>query len=164
MSLEKFKQSNDRFYFEKLFKELPNAEDHIPFFVAQCVAGISYFRKMDMEVFRLWQSRIQRLRYIFEQDCRKLASTVGFESLLSFNNGKCPIFDAYRNNLIEMETIVVFDVLIGFCQDIVDSGVYDPFGKSVEFAQFVLLYKRFIADAVIQLKLAQVILDVFSEA
>jgi hypothetical protein len=91
--------------------------------------------KESEDVYVHWQKRIQSLSYIFEKDLKEInefliARGLGFDRLFDYDedDGHPIIFRFVQQRMIEVETYIIMDKILGFskriAKDIKDSYIF----------------------------------------
>ena len=121
-SHKSFVGSGKSFQFLQLTKTYKDAEI-CDFMVANFTAGDRWggvFNADAARQYQSWKRRVESLRYIFTQDLDTLATLMADDGtdLISHAAGQHPlILRAYFGNHICLETVVILDVLLNFCND-----------------------------------------------
>lgn len=121
-SHKSFAGSGKAFQFRQLTKTYQDAEI-CDFMVANFTAGDRWGGVFDADAarqYQSWKRRVESLRYIFTQDLDWLANQAADTGLdlIGHEDGRHPlILRAYFGNHICLETVVILDRLLNFCND-----------------------------------------------
>lgn len=164
----KFLSSPDRFAYEKITKRYSKKEELILFFLSNYIAGNTWIRDMDHDTYLEWYAKIQSMQYRFNRDMNviydyTLNYLISFDDCLSPQKNSIPIFDLYRKGSIQLETLVILDVLVGFVSNINKRTVSDPLGILSDTAHLITCYKPFIKMRINVSASKNIILNLFTD-
>ena len=108
----KFDERNDAGLFHRLAYEYYKG-DLANFFMANILAGKEHPSEMTDITFREWKSRIHRIDYIFESDCKVMQNlNVSFrDQTYSISGGLPIILQLLHGNHIHLETVCIMNSL-----------------------------------------------------
>lgn len=134
-----YESRSDKYFFESLGER--NKGDLLQYYVANFahygsdVIWIGDLHSKESEdVYVHWQRRVQSLSYIFEKDLKEInefliARGLGFDRLFDVEEDEHPIiFRFVQQRMIEVETYIIMDKILGFskriAKDIKDSYIF----------------------------------------
>lgn len=144
---EKFSVRRDRYFFEKVAKNL-SKENVVEFFVANFVKNPKiWVGNMNDENYTAWKSRVDSMLYMFERECGKLADELDDRDIKYLIHGNSPIIlTAWKNEVISTETLLAIDhftcVIAYFDQNLSDDIIWS--NKSFQLKK----YRPFVAKFV----------------
>jgi hypothetical protein len=170
ITLSAYEGRSDKYFFETLGDR--KTKDLLQYYVANFayygsdVIWIGDLHSKESEdVYVAWQKRVQSLSYIFEEDLKEvneflIARGLGFDRLFDVEEDEHPIiFKFVQQRMIEVETYIIMDKILGFskriAKDIKDSYIfpseqyrYDRYTEflNLENVKFVKIMKE-IFDA-----------------
>lgn len=116
-----FFKRRDKYHFAKLGRKFDKPVELIDFFTAQFTASSDKTWIGDMlrdeERYLEWQKRQQSLSYNFEQDINRLSERASaFDEMFDVPSASNypPVIEAYLQDEISLETVVILDRLTGF--------------------------------------------------
>lgn len=113
----KFDERNDRSFFYKFSEEYLKG-DLANFYMANIMEGKTHISEYTDITFREWKSKMHRIEYIFEEDCKKLQylaakNEIEFYGLFKSVTGGLPIVIQLMNGgHIHLETICIIDKIL----------------------------------------------------
>jgi len=115
VSLNSFNDRKDKHHFKKLVRKYGD-ETIIEYFVANLISDKPWVGNMDLATYSQWMGRTQSIEYIFENDAEKLLTMVeNFDIIFTCADGNHPkLVKAYLGKKISLETLVVFEKLLGY--------------------------------------------------
>ena len=129
ITVKAYEKRKDKYFFEALGSR--NRGDLLQFYVANFahhgveVAWIGDLHSKESEdVYYNWQRRVQSLTYIFEEDLKEvneflIARGLGFDRLFEVEEDEHPIiFRFVQQKMIEVETYIIMDKILGFSKRI----------------------------------------------
>ena len=146
-SITSFNKRKDKYFFERMSRKLTDHEIR-SYFIANFVATdnpssiwIGEIMQSGEKNYNNFSKINQSITYIFEQECGKLFEE--YPSIKSFdtNNGHPPILKLYLGGELSIETLVILDMIINFC-DRLDKKLSDPVWETVRFK--IKKYRPFI--------------------
>ena len=162
-----FFQRKDKYFFAKLAKKYPDKQILIDFLVAnfasldtgKCWAGNLVEQSAD-DNYKFYLRRIESMSYFFGDQVDRLVeqckgSGLSFDDLFKSENGAHPrIATLVMDKTIELETLVVLDIMVGFMKrsKITETILWPEFSKKV------LKFKPFLKQKVDIKKLRQIVL------
>ena len=124
-----YESRKDKFFFEALGER--NKGDLLQYYVANFahygsdVVWITDLHSKESEdVYYNWKKRIQSLSYIFEEDLKEvneflITRGLGFDRLFEVEEDEHPIiFRFVQQKMIEVETYIIMDKILGFSEKI----------------------------------------------
>ena len=84
--------------------------------MANLISDKPWVGNMDLATYSQWMGRTQSIEYIFENDAEKLLTMVeNFDIIFTCADGNHPkLVKAYLGKKISLETLVVFEKLLGY--------------------------------------------------
>jgi hypothetical protein len=166
-----FLQRKDRFFFAKLAKKYPDKQTLIDFLVANFTArGVTKLWAGDLldqdadDHYLAWLKIRDTMSYFFAEQVDKLAlycerKNLQFDDLFTKSEGSYPlIVSLYLDHSIELETLVIFDILVGYMQRIsVTETIVWP-----QLERMIYKYRRHLSQNIDPKKLREVILKRFT--
>lgn len=153
--LSTFTKSKDKFVYEKLAVKYQKHDELIHFFLANILAGNTWIRDMTDEAYIEWLGKIQSMTYRFNADMNKLLDyainhSLTFDECLKVNpaSKSVPILTLLSKGVINAESVVSIDVLVGFLDRINKSTVSDPLGILSDTMYRLQQYKPFIRSRI----------------
>jgi len=150
-----FTKSKDKFVYEKLAIKYQKYDELIHFFLANFLAGNTWIRDMTDEAYIEWLGKIQSMSYRFNADMNKLYDyavnhDLNFDECLKVNpaSKSIAILNLLTKGIINEESVIIIDVLVGFLNRINKSTVSDPLGILSDAVYRMLQYKPFIRSRV----------------
>ena len=129
ITVKAYEKRKDKYFFEALGSR--NRGDLLQYYVANFahhgveVAWIGDLHSKESEdVYYNWQRRVQSLTYIFEEDLKEvneflIARGLGFDRLFEVEEDEHPIiFRFVQQKMIEVETYIIMDKILGFSKRI----------------------------------------------
>jgi len=129
ITVKAYESRSDRYFFEALGKR--KSKDLLQYYVANFAHYGSdevwigdLHSKESEDVYHHWQKRVQSLSYIFEEDLKEvneflIARGLGFDRLFEVEDGEHPIiFRFVQQRMIEVESYIIMDKILGFSQRI----------------------------------------------
>ena len=129
ITVKAYEKRKDKYFFEALGSR--NRGDLLQYYVANFahhgveVAWIGDLHSKESEdVYVHWQKRIQSLSYTFEEDLKEvkeflIARGLGFDRLFEVEEDEHPIiFRFVQQKMIEVETYIIMDKILGFSKRI----------------------------------------------
>ena len=115
VSVNSFNDRKDKHHFKKLVRKYGD-ETIVEYFVANLISDKPWVGNMNMATYSQWMGRTQSIEYIFENEAEKLlTSNENFDIIFTCTNGNHPkMVRAYLGKKISLETLVVFEKLLGF--------------------------------------------------
>jgi hypothetical protein len=142
--------------------------DLIGFLLANTLSGNTWIRDMTDETYLLWVARMQRMQYQFSSDMNTLADyainhELTFDDCLTVSRDgqSVPILDLVKQDRIQVESVIIIDVLVGFLSRI--NILSDPLGILRDRIYIMQQYKPFIVSRVNKDAAKNVIIDRFSD-
>ena len=162
-TVQSFYKRKDRFWFEKLARNKSDQEV-IEFFVSNFITctdpGKLWIGEMIREGdgrYTNWKKRTQSLSYLFKEETNEIFSDGNFDSMFSMDGTRHPqILKEYLRENIYIETMVIFDKILGFRQEF-DEKLQDPVWQTVsmrikKYSPFlnidVFRYKKVLKEVV----------------
>lgn len=163
-----FLKSKDRFTYEKIAKKYPVMNDLIGFLLANTLSSNTWIRDMTDETYLLWVARMQRMQYQFSSDMNTLADyainhELTFDDCLTVSRDgqSVPILDFVKQDRIQVESVIIIDVLVGFLSRI--NILSDPLGILRDRIYIMQQYKPFIVSKINTAAAKNVIIDRFTD-
>lgn len=135
-SLNSFNKRRDKYFFEKMSRQ-KNDDEIKAYFLSNFITEdpskiwIKEIIQNGEERYVNWNKRQQSLKYIFEQECRKIFENKDFDSLFKITKGRHPtIFKYYLKNDISIETFLILNKILNFKISF-DKKLTDPVWLSV---------------------------------
>lgn len=164
-----FKNSKDRYVYEKLARKFPNILDLIYFLVANTLDGKKWIRDMDDDIHLLWVAKMQRMQYQFSTDMSKLYDyaenrDLSFDDCLKPQpiSHDIPILKLATKGTIQTESVIIVDMLVDFLSRINKNSTNDPLGILSDSLYMMQQYKPFIVPKINMIASKNVIIDLFS--
>jgi hypothetical protein len=137
INVKTYESRKDRYFFETLGER--NKEDLLQYYVANFAhhgADVIWIgdlhSKESEDVYLHWQKRVQSLSYIFEKDLKEInefliARGLEFDRLFDIEEDGHPIiFRFVQQKMIEIETYIIMDKILGFSKRIA-LQIKDPY-------------------------------------
>lgn len=155
-SLSSFYKRKDRFWFEKLSRNMTD-DEILNFFIANFVMcddpqslWIGEIIKDGESKYRMWTKRIQSLSYSFKEEVCSIFNTKNFDSLFLIEGNRHPeILKYHLQGKISIETLIILDSILGYKQNF-DKKLDDPIWNYVSLK--IKKYKSFLHINVFKFK------------
>lgn len=151
VSQDSFLKRSDKYFFAKLERKY-KGDQLVYFFVSNFIDSEdswsgSLVTNQSEEVFLNWLKRIESLKYNFQKDCKYLLNEMeiknySFNDLYDCSNSHPVILKKYMGSFVTIETIVIFDKILGlfkkFDKLLNDDIVYQKISKkAIKYSPFV---------------------------
>jgi hypothetical protein len=155
-SLSSFYKRKDRFWFEKLSRNMTD-DEILNFFIANFVMcddpqslWIGEIIKDGESKYRMWTKRIQSLSYSFKEEVCSIFNIKNFDSLFLIEGNRHPeILKYHLQGKISIETLIILDSILGYKQNF-DKKLDDPIWNYVSLK--IKKYKSFLHINVFKFK------------
>lgn len=161
---ETFMSSRHRYFFEKVTKKYRYKNQIIEFFLANILDGNSYSSNMNDESHSRWTARVQRMNYEFKSTMIDLANEYeSFDHIIIPSNKESlpPIYSAYNQNKISLETLVILDYLVQYTKNI-NKFVNDPLEIVDDMTYRIIAYKPFLKSKIDIKQAKETVLKLFT--
>lgn len=118
--IEKFEVRNDKAFFYKFSEEYLKG-DLANFYMANIMAGCTHVSEYTDLNFREWKSKMHRVDYLFEEDCKKLnrlmtSNGISMNDLFVSITGGIPVaIQLLNGGHISLETVCLIDIILDGC-------------------------------------------------
>ena len=158
-----FYKRKDRFWFEK-FARQKNDKEIEEFFVSNFIYStdpstmwIGEMIKEGEGRYQEWQKKVQSLTYIFKEETESVFENKKIDDMFDCSKGHPPIFKNYLGGDISLESMVIYDRILGYGKDF-DKRLKDPVWESVsrkikKYSPFLNIdvsrYKKILKEVII---------------
>ena len=158
-----FYKRKDRFWFEK-FARQKNDKEVEEFFVSNFIystdPGTMWIGEMIKEGegrYSEWKRKVQSLTYLFKQETENVFENKKVDDMFDCSKGHPPILQSYLGGDISLESIVIYDRILGYGKDF-DKKLKDPVWESVsrkikKYSPFLNIdvsrYKKILKEVII---------------
>ena len=162
-SNEAFYKRKDRFWFEK-FARQKNDKEIEEFFVSNFIYStdpstvwIGEMIKEGEGRYQEWQKKVQSLTYIFKEETESVFENKKMDDMFDCSKGHPPILKSYLGGDISLESIVIYDRILGYGKDF-DKRLKDPVWETVsrkikKYSPFLNIdvsrYKKILKEVII---------------
>ena len=162
LTINSFYKRKDRFYFEKMSRQYADKEIE-NFFVASFTTDedpqsiyMANIIKYGERTYQSWQKRIQSLAYTFKEDSHKLFDEGNIDEVFDCSHGHPPVLRSYLGGDISLETMVIYDRILGYTKDFdkkLDPYVWGGLSKKIrKYSPFINIdvfrFKKILKDIV----------------
>ena len=146
-TVQAFYKRKDRFWFEK-FARSKNDKEVEEFFVSNFIYStdpatmwIGEMIKEGDGRYTEWKKKVQSLSYIFKEEAVSVFDNRKVDDVFNCSKGHPPILKSYLGGGISLESIVIYDIILGYGKDF-DKRLNDPVWETV--SRKIKKYKPFL--------------------
>jgi hypothetical protein len=144
-----YNKRKDRYYFERLSRNIPNDKELINYFVcyfSSCVNPSNLWIGDMMSlgsdsIYKNWNKINQSLNYTFKEETKSLLQIAKLNELFDTKNGHPILLKKYLAGTLSLQTLVIYDIIFAYSTRW-DKVLTDPMWELV--SQKIKKYKSFI--------------------